>query len=243
MGDASNTFKMSPRRRIATFFVHMAVRLLINYRVVGAENIPKEGGVIIATNHNSRVDTALLLFNTARKDITGLVANAYRKIPFFQWMIDTMDGIWIDRTKADFTAFHEVIDYLRSGKALGVAPEGTRSTSGQLLQGKPGTALMALRAGVPIVPAGIAGSESIFRKLLRLKRPHVVTRFGSPFTLPPLPRENRNEVLQQYADEMMCRIAVLLPEQYHGFYAGHPRIKELQQELAGQPGMPAIEKG
>jgi len=242
MSDATNTFKMSPRRRIATFFVHLAVRLLINYRVVGAENIPKKGGVVIATNHNSRVDTALLLFNTARRDITGLVANAYRKIPFFHWMIDTMDGIWIDRSKADFAAFHEVIDYLKSGKALGVAPEGTRSTTGKLLQGKPGIALMALRADVPIVPAGIAGSESIFRKLFRLERPHVVTRFGPAFKFPPLGPENRSEILQQYTDEMMCRIAVLLPEQYHGFYAGHPRIKELQQELAGQPGVPEIEK-
>jgi 1-acyl-sn-glycerol-3-phosphate acyltransferase len=56
-------------------------------------------------------------------------------------------------------------------------------------------------------------------------------RFGTPFTLPPLPEEDRPAHLRQHTDEIMCRIAVLLPARYHGVHANHPRLKELLSEF------------
>lgn len=193
----------------------------------GLEHLPSDGAIIVATNHMSRMDTLYLFINPARPDITALVADKYKKYPIFNWILDVGGIIWLDRSKADFGAFRLAADVLKNGVSLGIAPEGTRSTTGQLIEGKPGTALLALKAGVPIVPVGIAGSEMYFRRLLTLRRPNLRLTFGPPIHLPPLDRNNREESLQKMTDEIMCRIAILLPPQYWGFYRDHPRLKEM----------------
>lgn len=193
----------------------------------GTEHLPRQGGVIVTTNHMSQLDSITLFVNPVRPDITALVTDKYQKYIFFKWIINTGGGIWIDRTKADFGAFRAAIDVLKKGRALGIAPEGTRSETAQLLEGKPGTVLLAIKAEVPIVPVGIYGSEHAFKEILSFKRPHIHACFGPAYRLPPLDRENRDETLQWATDDMMCRIAALLPPQYWGFYANHPRLKEL----------------
>jgi 1-acyl-sn-glycerol-3-phosphate acyltransferase len=194
----------------------------------GTEYLPLEGGLIVATNHMSRVDTLLLFINPARKDITALVADKYKKYPVFGWMMDVGGVIWLDRDKADFGAFRMASEWITTkGIAMGIAPEGTRSPTGMLQQGKPGIVLLAQKTGVPIVPVGIAGTENFFRDMLRLRRPKVCLNFGPAFHLPPLDRTNRDESLKQSTDEIMARIAALLPPQYWGYYKDHPRVKEL----------------
>ncbi len=193
----------------------------------GAEHLPSEGGLLITTNHMSRMDTLHLFLNPVRKDITALVADKYKKYPVFNWILDSAKVIWLDRDKADFAAFRLAADVLKSGVALGIAPEGTRSQDGQLLEGKPGTVLLADKSRVQIVPVGISGTEEYFKRLLTLRRPHVHLRFGPAYTLPPIDRSNRDESLKQLADEVMCRIAILLPEKYWGYYKDHPRLMEM----------------
>jgi len=197
----------------------------------GLEYIPAQGGIIVTTNHMSRLDVALLLLTPTRPDITALVADKYKSHLLFNFMVETAQAIWIDRSKADFSAFAEAVKMIRNGTAMGIAPEGTRSDINMLLEGKPGTILLAQRAGVPIVPVGISGTDTAVRQLLKLQRPHIVARFGPPYNLPPIDRNNKDESLKLLTDEVMCRIAVLLPERYHGFYKGHPRVKELQSGL------------
>ena len=196
-----------------------------------ADLLPRQGGLIVATNHMSRVDIPLLFMTPTRPDITCLVTDKYKSNPLFTFILESAEAIWLDRTKADFAAFGVAADALKAGAAIGISPEGTRSNTGQLLPGKAGTALLALRAGVPIAPVALIGTESSMAQLKRLRRPHVIARFGPPFTLAPLEARNRSEQLQRYADEILCRIAVLLPEKYHGYYANHPRLKELQAEF------------
>ena len=220
------------RRKIVKAIIHFLLNLLTKVEFSGRENIPQEGGVIIATNHMSRVDTAILLINGVRDDLTALVADKYKSRPFFRFLINSLEGIWIDRSKADFSAFRDAIKLLKAGYTLGIAPEGTRSKTGQLIEGKSGTVILAAKSGAPIVPVAITGTEDAMQKILHFKRPHIIARFGPAFYLPELERENRNELLKEQTDEIMCRIAVLLPEKYHGYYANHPRLKELQKEIS-----------
>jgi len=112
---------------------------------------------------------------------------------------------------------------------LVIAPEGTRSRTGSLIEAKPGVSYLATKLNRPIVPVGITGTEdqALIVNLKKLRRGHITVTAGHPFMLPPLPRENRDEVLKQYTDEIMCHIAALLPEKYRGVYANHPRLKEL----------------
>jgi 1-acyl-sn-glycerol-3-phosphate acyltransferase len=88
-------------------------------------------------------------------------------------------------------------------------------------------AYLADRAGVPIIPVGVTGTWRAVPKVLLLQRPRITVRFGKPFTLQPLTRENRSAALQNNTDEIMARIAALLPPEYRGVYAEHPRLLEL----------------
>lgn len=215
------------KRETLQKIIRFLIRTLTVTEYQGTEHIPLSGGAIFATNHMSRLDIPVLFVNPVRTDVTALVADKYKRYSFFKWFNQTAGGIWLDRDKADFTAFRVAADVLKSGRPLGIAPEGTRSTTQQLLEGKSGTVLLAVRTGAPIVPVGIAGSESAMKKLVSFRRPHMIARFGPPFVVPPLSRENRDEELKLATEEVMCRIAALLPEQYWGFYANHPRLKEL----------------
>lgn len=202
-------------------------------RFEGVENIPAEGGIIVATNHMSRMDIPLLFVNPVRKDITALVADKYVSYPGISWFAKVAGAIYIDRDRADFGAFREAQKLIKSGVAMGIAPEGTRSKVNELLEGKAGTVLLALRTGAPIVPVGLAGTEDSFKRLLTFRKPHMVARFGKPIIIDDLPRENRDEALQKTIDEIMCQIAALLPPRYWGFYKDHPRLQELIAEQGG----------
>ena len=197
---------------------------------LGTENIPLTGGVLIATNHMSRMDIPVLFLTPNRPDMTALVTTKYLKYPLIRWFIVTAQGIWLDRDTADFGAFRTAVGALNDGMAIGIAPEGTRSTTAELLEGKPGTALLALRAGVPVLPVAIVGTEDAVEKMKRFKKPHITAEFGQLIPAPVLDRNNREGQLQNLTDEIMCQIAVMLPEKYWGFYADHPRLKELLAE-------------
>lgn len=197
---------------------------------IGEENVPKQGSFILAANHMSQADVPLLFAMPIRDDVIALAADKYKKSPLFRYLIETSESIWIDRDKADFAALRAAVICLNGGGALGIAPEGTRSSTNQLLEGKPGAALIAEKARVPIIPVGLAGTETAFKQLLKLRRPHITIRYGEAFRLPPMPREKRDEWLRDSTTEIMCRLAAVLPPQYHGFYADHPRLKELLAE-------------
>jgi 1-acyl-sn-glycerol-3-phosphate acyltransferase len=215
------------KRETLQKIIRIIQRLVSKVEFYGAEHLPPEGGVIVTTNHMSRVDTLLLFLNPARKDITALVATKYLKYPLFKWILDTGGIVWLERDTADFTAFRLAADEIKAGKALGIAPEGTRSQTGELQEGKPGTILLAMKTNVPIVPVGIAGTETFFYQLKRLRRPKVRVTFGPAYTLPPLDRNNRDESLKRMTEEVMARIAILLPPQYWGAYKDSPRLKEM----------------
>ena len=212
--------------------VRTMVKTLTKFSVENQHRLPKEGGVLITTNHLSRLDTPILLAITDRTDLVAIVAKKYKEKPFFKWILQKVGTmVWMDRTKTDFSAMREALDLLRNGAMVGIAPEGTRSSeSSGLLQGKPGAALMAARTSVPIVPVGIIGSEKINHHFLRLQRPPVTIRVGKPYHLPEMDRDDRQGWLSRNTDEIMCRIAALLPPEYRGFYKDHPRLKELLQE-------------
>lgn len=218
------------KRSTLQSILNVVLHTLIDLKFEGLEHIPTEGGILVTTNHLSRFDIVILFVTPNRKDITALVADKYQRYSVFSWIVRTAEGIWIDRSKADFVAFGEAVKAIRKGLALGIAPEGTRSRNGKLLEGKSGAVLLASRAGVLIVPVGIAGSESVVQMLKRLRRPKVTVRFGAAYQLPPMDRESRENALKKYTEEVMCRIAALLPEEYHGFYSGHPRLAELRSE-------------
>ena len=218
--------------RLMQFLLRILLSLIVRVEVSGLENISPTGGLIITGNHLGRLDPFLVYSIVARQDIIMLVAEKYRSSGIARWLVKRVDGIFVDRFNADFHVLRVVLNRLKRGGALVMAPEGTRSTTGGLIKGRPGAAYLAAKSGLPVVPVAEWGGldANIPRQLRHLRRAEVKIKVGQPFTLPPLDPRDRETTLQRGTDEIMCRIAVLLPPEYRGIYADHPRLKELLVE-------------
>ncbi len=107
---------------------------------------------------------------------------------------------------------------LEDGYIFGIAPEGTRNKTGRLKRALPGAVLLAIHSGAPILPVAHWGGEHFLKNLGRLKRTDFHARVGEPFKLKLDGKKVTREIRQQVADEMMIRIAKLMPAEYHGAY-------------------------
>jgi len=215
------------------YFLRWLIRTLFNLiahvDVTGYEYLPKEGSFVIATNHLGILDAPIAFYALDRWDMFVLIADKWEKVPLFRFLGRYFNFIYIDRFNSDIKALRKVIKLMEEDNILVIAPEGTRSRVGSLIEAKPGVSYLATKLNRPILPVALAGTEdkALFGNLKRLRRAHITVTAGPTFTLPSLPKENREETLKEYTDEIMCRIATLLPEQYRGVYANHPRLKEL----------------
>jgi 1-acyl-sn-glycerol-3-phosphate acyltransferase len=219
-------------RNIIRWLIRVVFNLIADLEVNGYEHLPKEGSFVIATNHLGFVDVPIAYYSLNRWDLFVLVGEKWQDMGLARWVGKYFNFIFIDRFNPDLKALRKVIALMEEDKILVIAPEGTRSRTGALIEAKPGVSYLATKLNRPIIPVALTGTEdaNLIRNLKRLRRSHITVTAGPAFTLPPLPRENRDEALKRYTDEIMCRIAVLLPEKYRGYYADHPRLKELLQE-------------
>ena len=223
--------------RIVRFWARVLIRLLLDVTVVGMHNLPPTGTpAVVASNHIGRLDAMLAMMLADREDIIMLIAEKYRKYLFWRWIGKRLDTIWLNRTETDFRALREVQKRLQRGEVLAVAPEGTRSPTGQMQQAKLGAAYLATKAHVPVIPTALSGSEDqvVLGMWRRGRRPKIRIEVGTPILLPPLARKDRDAFLRQQADEIMCHVGVMLPRRYHGFYQDHPRLLALLAEKEGK---------
>ncbi|UCF27457.1 MAG: 1-acyl-sn-glycerol-3-phosphate acyltransferase [Chloroflexota bacterium] len=217
-------------------FVRLLNRLLIkailDLEFLNLETAPREGALIVAGNHLGVLDALIVYSVIDRRDYIVMVAEYHREYAFRRFLANLVDAIFVDRYQADFTVLREVLKRLKAGGVLIISPEGTRSRTGTLLPGQPGTSYLAAKSGVPVLPVSIIGSEDrlVMPNLKRLRRSPVKVTFGEPIIFEPIGRKNRQEVLQNYTDEIMCQIAALLPESYRGAYSDHPRLMEIIRE-------------
>ncbi len=216
-------------RNLIRKLLRTVINLVARVEVIGRENLPKEGAFIIATNHLGILDAPMAFYALDRWDLFIPVAEKWEESRFLRWLGKYLNFIFIDRFNPDIRAMRKILALMEQEHLLIIAPEGTRSRVGTLIEGKPGASYLAAKLGRPIVPVALAGTEDkvIFGNLKRLRRSQIVLRAGPPFILPPIPRDARDETLKRYTDEIMCRIAALLPEKYHGVYREHPRLREL----------------
>jgi 1-acyl-sn-glycerol-3-phosphate acyltransferase len=206
--------------------LRLAFAVFVDVEVRGLERLPA-GGCLMCPNHLSRFDAPLVFSALRGRAVTAFAADTYRPQPFFRWILENVDVIWVHRGAITPSTLKAAIQVLRAGRLLGVAPEGTRSPTHALQMGKAGAAALALAAGVPVVPLAITNTENLGASIKRLRRIRLTLTFGEPFTLPPPAPGQRAEKLDEYTAEIMCRIAALLPPPYRGVYADHPRLREL----------------
>ncbi len=173
----------------------------IRVRVEGTENIPA-GVCIFASNHASNIDTVALVPNLPRR-VALLAKKEVFKVPILSKAIRLAKLVPVDRADKEAAAecVDTAIEYLREGLSFCVYPEGTRSRDGRLLQFKRGTFVMAIRAGVPVVPVSLAGTQRLMRKGDWTIHPgEVVVRFGPPVDAATYSVDQRDELRQRVQD-------------------------------------------
>ncbi|OQY83537.1 MAG: hypothetical protein B6D40_06870 [Anaerolineae bacterium UTCFX3] len=212
--------------------VRFALNVIAEVEIAGLEKLP-QGNFILAVNHLGRLDTAILLYAIDREDIILPVAEKYKEHPLFGAIGRAVNAIWLNRFDADYAAFREILTRMEKGGLMVIAPEGTRSKTEALQEARMGVAYLAAKSGYPVLPVALTGTEDrlVVQNLKRFRRSKIAARAGELFRVEPPPRgRGREEYLRAATDEIMCRIAAELPEKYRGFYADHPRLKELLEQ-------------
>jgi 1-acyl-sn-glycerol-3-phosphate acyltransferase len=174
--------------------------------------------VLFVSNHLHWLDPVIAIALIPRP-ATMFAADKWERRPVIGHLLRwTHQTIFVARGEVDRRALGQALQVLKSGGMLGIAPEGTRSKTGCLQEAHTGAAYLASRTGATLLPVGIAGQEKSIACWKRLRRPHIVARVGEPFTLSGTPNRAKGKQLEAYTDEIMHRIAALLPPEYRGFY-------------------------
>ena len=197
-------------------WIRPALWVVTRQDIMGKENVPRKGALIFTCNHFSIGDPPLLLGIFPRR-IVWMAKQELFDAPVFGKLYNLGGFIPVRRFEGDLRAIRRSQDALRRGRVLGMFPEGTRS-GGHLGRAEPGTALIALRTGAPVLPAAIWGTEHVELPRDLFRRTRVRVRFGEPYRLPNPGRITR-ESIARGSDEIMRRIAELLPAEYRGEYA------------------------
>ena len=204
--------------RVVLHVFRLLFRLLAHLDVKGVENTPPSGPLLIAVNHTTIIEAPLVISLLPRHPVSALAKQEYQGTLIGK-VIDVVKPVYVHRGEVDRTALREMLKRLKAGWAFGIAPEGTRSPTGTLQEGKEGTAYLALQTDAWIMPAAVWGHEHALADLKRFRRPLIHVRFGEPYKLLNDPERSRAEKVQAGTERVMHDIARLLPPDRRGVYA------------------------
>ena len=211
--------------KVNRFFIRPVFRMIFHIlgrvKVTGAENVPLGRPYVIAMNHISIFDPPLLItFWQTLPEVIG-AADVFQKRG--QGLLLSMYGVIpVHRGNYDRALFDTIFAILKSGYPLVIAPEGGRSHVPAMRRALPGVGYIIERAQVPVLPVGLVGTtDDFWQRASRGARPALEINIGKPLYFPPLEKiAERRAARQLNADLIMRHIAGLLPEEYHGVYAG-----------------------
>jgi len=199
------------------FIMKPFLLLWTRWRVKGKENIPTQGPLIVVANHLSLADPPLLSASIPRRIVFMAKQESFSH-PIEGPLVRGFRAFPVRRQGLDREALQRAKQVLEEGLALGMFPEGTRSSTAQMQPCLAGASLLALRSGVPILPVGIAGTEKLSSITGLLRRPVIIVNIGEPFNPPHLDGKLTKAQLASATDIIMRRVAELLPESYRGVY-------------------------
>ncbi|MGB2698223.1 MAG: lysophospholipid acyltransferase family protein [Candidatus Zixiibacteriota bacterium] len=182
-------------------------RVFLRFKKLGEEFIPRNGGVIIASNHTAYIDPTLLGAASPR-ELFFLAKKELFRNKLLGWFLEKLNTIPISRGEYDRKGLKRSVELLKEGNALVLFPEGTRSKNGKLQEARPGIGIIALEADVPIVPAYIRNSRNLIQSILKGESVGVI--FGNPVEPTWLKKVPRNkEGYRLIGQEIMRRIRTL----------------------------------
>jgi 1-acyl-sn-glycerol-3-phosphate acyltransferase len=208
-------------------------------RITGVENIPADGGAILAANHLSAIDSVYLPFMVSRPvtfsaKIEYFGAKGLGSRLFAMYMRAT-NQLQIDRDagRAAQATLEAALSRLQAGELFGIYPEGTRSPDGRLYRGRPGVAWLALKSGLPVLPVGMVGTRRVLPPGSVVPRPgRVEIRVGKPLTFgPEVTEQPPAKARREITDQVIAAIRELSGQEYVHMYAS-----DRKAELAAADG-------
>lgn len=190
------------------------------FHVVGVENIPRTGPLIICPNHSATLDPPMVPAFALRNDTWSMAKSEYFKRPLSHFIFSAYHSFPVVRHTADRVAVRRAFDLLKAGRSVIIYPEGTRIESGVLAAPEPGAGFIAQKAGCPVLPVGLTGTRECLPKGARWpRRTEVTITFGKPFVI-LRKRADGSRVSHDHASEaIMVAIAELLPPEQRGLFS------------------------
>lgn len=205
--------------RLADVLICALVRILCKVDGEQIGRVPMDGPLILLANHVNFLEAPVLHCRLRPRKLIGLAKVEAWDNPLLGWLFDQWEAIPIRRGESDVGALRRALGVLREGGILVIAPEGTRSRHGRLQRGHPGVVTIALKSGAPLFPLVFYGGEAIGHNVRRLRRTPFHILVGEPFHVEVGEEKVSRDVRQRIADEIMYRMAALLPPAYRGEYA------------------------
>jgi 1-acyl-sn-glycerol-3-phosphate acyltransferase len=201
------------------------------FRVVGAENVPRKGPLIICPSHSATLDPPMVPAFTPRGDTWSMAKSEYFRGGLVEFFFRQYHAFPVVRHSADRNALRRSFDLLKTGQALIIYPEGTRVESGVLATPEPGAGFIAQKAGCPVVAVGLTGTRECLPKGAHWPRRVPVTiTFGKPFLVATRRPDGTRISHQEAADAIMVEIAELLPERQRGEFSD---LQTIRKRLVG----------
>ena len=189
------------------------------WRVFGAENVPLQGGVILASNHASFLDPPLV-GSGLKRDINYLARESLFRFPGIGALLRSWNAVPVDRDGGGAKGLKIILDRLLNGAGIILFPEGTRTKDGKLQSARSGIGLTVIKSQAPVVPVRVFGTFEAYGRNHKFPCPHrVIVKYGRPMNFETLRAEAKTcdktrlkEIYQQVADEIMAAIAKLEPK-------------------------------
>ncbi|CAM3880230.1 lysophospholipid acyltransferase family protein [Mesobacillus zeae] len=181
--------------------VYGALKPIYRFEVIGKENFPKEGGILLCTNHIDNLDPPVVGI-TAPRPVHFMAKAELFQVPVLGKIVPHLNAFPVKRGLSDREALRKGLAILKEGKVLGLFPEGTRSKTGELGEGLAGAGFFALRSQAQIIPCAIIGPYRPFRRL------KVV--YGKPVSLDGM--RERKASAEEATELIMSEIRKLISE-------------------------------
>jgi len=217
---------MTLSQRAVIFFFKVLTRIICRIHDDPLVKVPSQGPLILIVNHVNIIEIPIFYTSLQPRPIVAFSAAKRWKVCWTRWLLNLAGAIPLEIGEINLSALRKGLDCLKQGNILLIAPEGTRSGDGRLQKGYQGICLLAMRSKAPMFPLVFYGHENYKQNLLSLRRTDFFFAIGKPFYLDPKGEKVTGSIRQNMVDEIMYKLAAMLPPQNRGVYSDLEKATE-----------------